>query len=185
MNTALHPLQNLDGHINTFSGKVNLLDPQPEHIVILDIAWSLSAKPHFGGFCRPWLSIAQHSELVFLLADFNHEEIEILKAALMHDAAEAYLSDIVKPLKVQPEFKFYCELEKKWMEVIADKFGIDKEALKYIKKYDLHAQQLEYDRFFKGSRDLDLWIGNYYGPEAANQSFLVWFELLFGKEAIK
>lgn len=88
--------------ITTFSGKkFHFLDPQPDEIDILDIAHALSLTCRFTGQCSEFYSVAEHSIRV---AKIVPKEYRL--HALLHDASEAYLPDIPRPMKAQlPEFK--------------------------------------------------------------------------------
>ena len=165
----LIPLRQLDGCINTISGKkFNLLEPSAEMIDIVDISKGLAYKPHFGGMSPRFFSVAEHSLLVrCLLKKESDHALPVLElAALLHDAAEAYIGDMIKPLKVH--LPFYCEVENRIMKVIFDLFGLHINLIKAVKRYDLQAQEIEYNCFFKGS-DYNL---KYYNPEEGYSIFL-------------
>lgn len=110
------------GHIITFTGRMmNPLDPKPSDIDILDIAHALSNCCRFCGHVRSFYSVAQHSVLVSRIVAPEHALI-----ALMHDASEAYLSDIARPIKQQPEFgDVYKAAEERLMLAIGERFGFD------------------------------------------------------------
>ncbi len=81
--------------IPTYTGKRFFpLDPRPEDICIKDIAHALSHIGRFGGHTREFYSVAQHSVLVSL-----HVSQDWSRQGLLHDAAEAYVGDVVAPLK--------------------------------------------------------------------------------------
>lgn len=103
--------------LRTYTGKkVDIFDPDPESICIEDIAHALSNICRFAGHVPEFYSVAEHSYLASLLAKPEHE-----LAALMHDAAEAYMVDLPRPVKMEmPEFSI---IEDKLMKVIAKKFG--------------------------------------------------------------
>jgi len=108
--------------ITTISGrKVDLLDPQPEVINIGDIAWSLSKQARFNGHTSRLYSVAEHC---FYGALSNAENAAISLAFLLHDASEAYLGDLIGPLKLLPGFEKYRELEKRFQDVIEKKYGL-------------------------------------------------------------
>lgn len=127
------------GKINAFSGTVvDLQRPTEDMINIDDIAHALSNICRFGGHCSPFFSVAQHSVLVAALAP---DELKL--AALLHDAPEAYLGDVISPLKKL--LKNYAEYEAAFEIVIGNKFGINKAALVAVKQYDLLALHIEHE----------------------------------------
>ena len=66
----------------------------PRYFDIEDIAHSLSQLCRFNGHCIGTYTVAQHSCIV---AEYARDEHKLI--ALMHDAAEAYIGDIPRPLK--------------------------------------------------------------------------------------
>lgn len=79
--------------------------PRAEHVRIDDIAGALSKICRYGGQCPRFLSVAEHCCNCYdaALADGLGERIA--KLCLLHDAAEAFVGDMVKPLKVMlPDF---------------------------------------------------------------------------------
>lgn len=107
--------------VTTRSGKhVNLLEPAEDSIDVNDIAHALSNQARFNGHTHDFYSVAQHSVMVSRLVPTEHA-----LTALLHDAAEAYVGDMVTPLKhMMPAFQ---EVEDGLFAVIARKFGIDRE----------------------------------------------------------
>ena len=87
--------------IQTLSGRrVNPLDATAEDIDPADIARALSNLCRFGGHSKAFYSVAQHSAIVCdLLEQRGGATPDELMAALLHDAAEAYLGDLPHPLK--------------------------------------------------------------------------------------
>lgn len=85
--------------IQTVSGRrINPFAPVPELIELDDIAQALANQCRFGGHCRSFYSVAQHSCLLSdLLAAREAEPVGLL-SALLHDAPEAYLVDLPHPL---------------------------------------------------------------------------------------
>lgn len=158
-------LNNMEGYINTRSGiKFNLFDPKPEQIHIEDISHGLAYKGHFAGQTPYFFSIAQHCLLTyFLLPKSVPKELKL--AALLHDASEAYIGDMIKPLKIHvPEFQ---KIENKIQSVIFKAFNLDLKLMKDIKHYDTRAQEIEFDFFYNKIGNI-----NCLGPESVNAEFL-------------
>lgn len=105
--------------IETYTGLYfDYRNPQLESIHIEDVAHGLSNMCRFAGHCHQYYSVAQHSLEVSLRVPREHA-----LAALLHDASEAYMLDIPRPLKQLPFFEPYRDLEGKVMSLIAEKFG--------------------------------------------------------------
>ncbi len=90
--------------METYTGKMfDVFDPDPNEIDIFDIAHHLALMTRFNGGCKWHYSIAQHSILCADRAkDYHYQrpsEEKLALALLMHDAAEAYVGDIVRPIK--------------------------------------------------------------------------------------
>jgi len=96
--------------IETFTGALfDIIDPNPEDVRIADIAQGLSQQCRFAGQVRQFYSIAEHSVIVHDLLVQRHGHGEISHAGLFHDAAEAYVVDIPRPLKLH--LPNYCDIE--------------------------------------------------------------------------
>lgn len=102
-------------YIETYSGeKFYFLNPDPDMIKIEDIAHALSMQCRFTGHSSRFYSVAEHSIKVAQLCQNK-------MAGLLHDASEAYLTDVASPVK--PFLHNYKTLEDKLMKAIATKFG--------------------------------------------------------------
>lgn len=95
----------------------DLLDPANSRFTLGDIAHGLAHTCRFAGQCRRFYSVAEHSwHASFLVPD------ELRLAALMHDAAEAFIGDVTRPLKsLLPEYR---AIEKRIEAVIAERFDL-------------------------------------------------------------
>lgn len=102
-------------------GRFYPYDPKPEDVNIEDIALALSHQCRFTGHTKWHYSVAQHSILVSRL--FTDKRVAL--TALLHDASEAYLADIARPVKEHPAFAFYYEIEHRVMAAIAARFDFD------------------------------------------------------------
>lgn len=103
----------------TFTGKRFWpLDPHPLDVDFRDIAHALSLICRYGGHVRRFYSVAEHSTL---LARYFLQRGEIGKArcAAVHDASEAYVGDMVRPLK--RDFQAYGTIEENVHDAIIEK----------------------------------------------------------------
>lgn len=106
-----------------------VMDPRPEDICIEDIAHALSLVCRFGGHCKFHYSVAQHSVLVaehlWTEGRPSAEQRQRSLLGLLHDAAEAYVGDVIWPVKQIPEVKaVFRRLEADINRCIAIRFGI-------------------------------------------------------------
>lgn len=93
------------------------MDPRPDEIHIEDIAAALSKLCRYGGHCKRFYSVAEHCVLMARAASPS-----VAFEALMHDASEAYLSDIIRPVKSSlPEYRV---IEERLESVIAQRFDL-------------------------------------------------------------
>lgn len=107
--------------IQTYTGRRFWpLDPRAEDVTIGDIAHALSNECRFSGHCRGFYSVAQHSVLVAQVVLQRSPELAL--TALLHDAAEAYMSDIARPVK--KSMPIFGEMEHRIELVIAEKFSL-------------------------------------------------------------
>jgi hypothetical protein len=116
-----------DGNwINTFSGVAfHPLEPSAEDVRLVDIAHSLSQECRYTGHTLSFYSVAEHSVLVAKGVKALGGSLNDQRWALLHDATEAYLSDISSPVKKHPSFSFYREVEKRLMDSIAEHFKLE------------------------------------------------------------
>jgi 5'-deoxynucleotidase YfbR-like HD superfamily hydrolase len=169
-------------YLQTVSGKwVNPLDPDPEQFDIEDIARALGNLCRFGGHCRTFYSVAQHSVIVSQLVEERGGDAEDVFAALMHDAAEAYLGDMPHPLKHRSALgAAFKEAERELEAAIGAHFAI-KADVPEIKRADRALLATERRAFsaerwrwpeLEGVEALDLEL-NAMAPEDATKAFLV------------
>lgn len=112
-------------------------DPRAADVRLEDIAHGLAMTCRFGGHTRAFYSVAEHSVRVSELVEELAGSREDIFWGLMHDASEAYLGDIVWPLKRAPELGGYRELEEKLERVICEAFGMAPEMPAIVKHADL------------------------------------------------
>ncbi len=121
-------------HIHTYNGNVVYPFAMEKSVVSLeDIAHSLSMQVRYGGHCINFYSIAEHSVLMARYFIERHEYDNALYA-LLHDASEAYLSDINSFVK--PFLNGYKELENYVSDSIYRSFGMSTDVPAVIKTID-------------------------------------------------
>jgi len=87
-------------YILTFKGeKFTPLNPDPMQIHIEDIAHALSLMCRANGHIDYFFSVAQHSMNCAIEAKARGYSAHMQLACLIHDASEAYISDITRPVK--------------------------------------------------------------------------------------
>ena len=95
-------------------------DPTPEDIHIRDIAHALSLLCRANGHFPHFYSVGQHSVLCMREAEARGYSRRVRLGCLLHDASEAYLSDVTRPIK--PLLPAYLEVEKSLQNMIFDKW---------------------------------------------------------------
>lgn len=131
--TTAAPPHDPHGWIQTFTGrKFFPLAPDINQICIEDIAHALSNLCRYTGHTKHFYSVAEHSLLVSHQVPRRHA-----LAGLLHDATEAYLIDLAKPVKRLAEMKPYRDAEDRLARVIAERFGLDTVEPPEVKEADL------------------------------------------------
>jgi len=104
--------------IQTYTGRKFLpLEARVEDVDIRDIAHSLALLARFNGHCLRFYSVADHSVRVAAALAPEHAPW-----GLLHDAAEAYLSDLPRPVK--QESLWFREVEDRLLQVVAQAFSL-------------------------------------------------------------
>lgn len=156
-------------YIHTFSGiAFDLLNPKPEMILIEDIAHSLSLINRYNGAALFPYSVAQHSLYV---ASLLSEELRL--HGLLHDAAEAYIGDMVSPLKIiMSQYKL---IEAKISKVVADMFGLVYPEPWEVKKADLAMLSAERDQVLLPS--YGPWYKDFPAPAPITIEVMPWHQV--------
>jgi hypothetical protein len=104
--------------IQTFTGKAfRPLSPEPGSIDVRDIAHALSLLCRFNGHCHRFYSVAEHCVRISHIVPPEHA-----LWGLMHDAAEAYISDLPRPVKQQ--IPAFGDFEDGLLARIMDHYGL-------------------------------------------------------------
>lgn len=120
--------------ITNYKGnKIDFLNIKEEDICIEDIINALPNICRYGGRLRNFYSVGQHSvELSRYLRHINKQYLCPL--ALLHDGLEAYIGDIVYPVK--ENFPEFLTFEEALTKVVFSKYNIDIDLYKEFSYYD-------------------------------------------------
>jgi uncharacterized protein len=177
--------------MKTYSGRIlDVFNLQLEDIDIVDIAHHLSLECRFNGATPFHYSVAQHSVLCAredtICQSAFESDIEVgvchAKHKLLHDASEAYLRDIPRPVKHTEMFAPYRELEHKIQNKIFFKFGLSLQMPKCTKEADdrllvREGIELMNERYKLGNpscQEICAW-----SPAKSESEFLYMFRQLF------
>lgn len=161
-------------YLSTYTGHcIELAKMTAADIKILDIAHALSNQCRFGGHTTKFYSVAQHSVRVALALPKD-----LRLAGLLHDAQEAYLIDLPRPIKqLLPDYR---AMEGHVWSIIAEKYGLPEQLPDAVKRADEMALLAEFrevmtfqppESWFPGLRPLAP-ACRQWSPEEAREVFL-------------
>ena len=105
------------GYITTYTGKhFDPLEPDMECVDIRDIAHALSLTCRGNGHVKNFFSVGQHCVYCALEAEARGYSRRVILGCLLHDASEAYMSDVPRPFKEM--LSEYQKLEDKLIDMI-------------------------------------------------------------------
>jgi len=169
--------------IQTFSGVAFYpLDPRPEDIRIEDVAHALAMQCRFTGHVRRFYSVAEHSVRVSRVCDPSDA-----LWGLLHDASEAYLIDVARPVKRMECMVPYRDAEQRLLHAIADRFGLAWPEPPSVKSGDKCLLAIEArdlmpsvwpdwrEKWYPFIGDRDFTISRPWSPEEAEERFLARF----------
>jgi hypothetical protein len=139
-------------YLRTFTGKlVDVSALKPEDINAYDIAWALSNCNRYAGHTSvPW-DVLSHTGLVYMLymQDLKGQiDPNYSLAIMLHDAAEAYIGDMIGGLKKTEVGRLFKELEDQIISVVFQRFGVQHVEWEVINRYDWQAAHIEINKFF-------------------------------------
>lgn len=166
--------------MQTFSGRQFWpLDPDPAAIDIIDIAHALSNACRYAGHVLRFYSVAEHSVHVAM-----HVSKANAKWALLHDASEAYLVDVPRPVK--PFLPGYYAAESLVMAAVCRRFGLPETMPAEVKDIDDRILMDEREQLMAPGVQWNLRgpavgvVCEGWSPTEAEQAFLATFDDLFG-----
>lgn len=105
------------GYVETYSGgRFYPFDPRPADVRIEDLAHGLAHTCRYSGQCQVYYSVAEHSLHVARELRREGHGPRVQCYGLFHDAAEAYLPDLPRPIKA--EFDAFVDLERSILEAV-------------------------------------------------------------------
>jgi 5'-deoxynucleotidase YfbR-like HD superfamily hydrolase len=180
---------NSSGWIQTYTGKAFYpMYPCAEDIDIVDIAQALSLICRFTGHVQKFYSVAQHSVLVSrYLTETGRSDLALW--GLLHDASEAYLSDISRPVKHSRMMDGYRQAEANLQRVIMRRFGLPEAEPPEVKQADVAVMGAEARDLMGPLTRPEEWewctsqawsmVIEPIAPSTARESFLKEFKRLF------
>ena len=180
-------------YITTVSGKhFYPLDPDPKDIDIEDIAHALSLICRANGHFKVFYSVAQHCISCAEEAAARGYSDEVILGCLLHDASEAYLCDVTRPVKkTLPE---YMQAEIKLQDMIWKRFigrelsGIEQNQIFEI---DDHILSMEFHRLMPEDLNEDYrnlktdLVCEYQEPVEVKRRFIKMTERYINSEVIE
>lgn len=126
----------------TYTGRIYWpFSPNAHDVRIEDIAHGLSNLCRYGGQCRLFYSVAEHS----VLMSYMVPQAQALEA-LLHDGSEAYCGDVILPIKRSLEE--YTEMERLNMQAVRKAFALDPEEHPNVSRADRQIVSTEYETLF-------------------------------------
>lgn len=109
------------------------LSPRAEDVDVRDVVRGLAMTCRYAGQVKRFYSVAEHCFLVSL-----HVPPQYAKLALFHDCAEAYIGDMIRPLKHQRAMKPFRDAEAEIEKAVFAALGLEmtREAHAAIKEID-------------------------------------------------
>jgi hypothetical protein len=132
---------------------IDVVRLRPEQVRLWDIAWSLDKINRYLGHTPVAWSVLSHTGLCYILAMIETKnqlpKIDQI-ALLLHDAAEAYIGDMPRPIKETDHAHFFVELEQRVLSAILARFGIKYDQVNWnvVKRYDNQALHVEMATFY-------------------------------------
>ena len=126
---------------------------QPEQVRAYDIAWALSQQVRYNGHISIAWDVLSHTGLTYML--YVHDcggaiDPKVALGILLHDAAEAYVGDILGGLRKTGWLADFNKLEAYVSEIIFKRFNLEltPELQMMIDRYDHQAAAVEIEKFF-------------------------------------
>ena len=107
-----------------------VLEPDPDAMDLWVICRALSRVPRFNALSRQVVTVGHHLHICLRALgmfadphDTEHDHQWLRRAVLLHDFPEAYLGDLIHPLKSLPDMAAYRQLEDRYAAVMAERWN--------------------------------------------------------------
>jgi hypothetical protein len=162
-------------------GSFDFASPQTEDVSIEDVAFALASIPRFGGHLPERYSVAQHSLFVAEIVSAELGRPDLEREGLLHDSAECYTGDIIRPLKQL--LSTHCDVLRMVELTVACALGFTCPAPAIVKQADTIALAAEVRRFFPDRPQIEgglkhVNVDRVLAPGRAEQAFLDAYERL-------
>jgi hypothetical protein len=171
--------------LRTYSGRnFDPLSRTPGKIDIEDIAHALSNICRYTGHCSKFYSVAQHSVIVVRIIKGFGGPKEVQLQGLLHDATEAYMNDIARPLKLTAVMDAYRSAEHDLERVLAKHWGFETLTPEPVKLADRICLATEARDLMGDPKDWNIGVGpiqmkiDPLPPESAKKLFLTQYNEL-------
>lgn len=175
--------------MQTIGGRrVSIVHPHPEDLDVEDIAHALSMQCRYNGHVKKFYSVAEHSVLVARLLEDAGYSPDVQFVGLLHDAPEAYVGDLIRPVKVLCGDYHKVE-ERMWVRAFVPRFDLpavmpdavkwaDNLALFMERRDLLAAPPAEWVGEHELASQVRPWATHALPPTRAKEDFLDWFARL-------
>jgi hypothetical protein len=123
--------------VQTYSGQIfDLMEMTPDAVRLEDICHHLSNLCRFNGATKFYYSVAEHSVYVHNVVRARTDDETVLRQALLHDAAEAYVGDVLAPIRRLYGLQGFNRLHDRVWKVITEVFDVPEELDQLVKDAD-------------------------------------------------
>lgn len=203
--TTPQAVESEKGWMQTYSGRrFYPLAPTADDIELADIAHGLAMTCRYGGHSRHFYSVAEHCVLVSKCVEEwaigSGLSPQLVRAwaleGLLHDSAEAYIGDMIRPLKHQPEMLEFRKAEAAIERAVFQRFAINSsdQSSAAVKAIDDRILVDEIRSLMPAPEMYGVWVGELaplgveisgWSPANAERAFMVRYRELTIRETVR
>ncbi len=118
-------------------GRFYPLDPRADEVHVDDLVSGISGAGRYANQTRDRYTVGEHSVIVSLVCEEMARArgwpewlvLLVAREGLLHDASEAWIGDVVRPLKYTFAMRGYRRAEAKIMACVFERFGVTPTAM--------------------------------------------------------